>query len=117
MAGIGWAPLGGEWWTWRWCPFELPAWRHAGRLDAWVFAGWIGIWSDAAYFSCSEQQNKPARHLTQPARSGGPVDFPRQAPREVRGGLLTSKCCHSRTRNRPERKCSGGAAIPHVPHA
>ena len=19
MAGIGWAPLGGEWWTWRWC--------------------------------------------------------------------------------------------------
>jgi hypothetical protein len=20
MAGIGWAPLGGEWWTWRWCP-------------------------------------------------------------------------------------------------
>jgi hypothetical protein len=19
MAGIGWAPLGGEWWTWQWC--------------------------------------------------------------------------------------------------
>jgi hypothetical protein len=32
MAGIGWAPLGGEWWTWRWCiwsasPAVFLAWR------------------------------------------------------------------------------------------
>jgi hypothetical protein len=25
MAGIGWAPLGGEWWTWQWCEPILPA--------------------------------------------------------------------------------------------
>jgi hypothetical protein len=31
MAGIGWPPLGGEWWTWQWCvtfwpsrPLRLP---------------------------------------------------------------------------------------------
>jgi hypothetical protein len=24
MAGIGWAPLGGEWWTWRWCVLPAP---------------------------------------------------------------------------------------------
>jgi hypothetical protein len=30
MAGIGWAPLGGEWWTWRWCHLVLPA-VHCGE--------------------------------------------------------------------------------------
>jgi hypothetical protein len=29
MAGIGWAPLGGEWWTWRWC-IMLPLGGHCG---------------------------------------------------------------------------------------
>ena len=45
MAGIGWAPLGGEWWTWRWCVAAAMRWRqwapaegaggvpqHGGRL-------------------------------------------------------------------------------------
>jgi hypothetical protein len=30
MAGIGWAPLGGEWWTWQWCFHLLP--RRPERL-------------------------------------------------------------------------------------
>jgi hypothetical protein len=34
MAGIGWAPLGGEWWTWRWCSPKLPArLGNGGRGD------------------------------------------------------------------------------------
>jgi hypothetical protein len=27
MAGIGWAPLGGEWWTWQWCE-DMHSIRH-----------------------------------------------------------------------------------------
>jgi hypothetical protein len=30
MAGIGWAPLGGEWWTWRWCWNYCPAVQGLG---------------------------------------------------------------------------------------
>jgi hypothetical protein len=34
MAGIGWAPLGGEWWTWRWCPLLTPDTAHFGLFGA-----------------------------------------------------------------------------------
>jgi hypothetical protein len=45
MAGIGWAPLGGEWWTWQWClpnrPSAQPALpqRGAASRKACIIAG------------------------------------------------------------------------------
>jgi hypothetical protein len=32
MAGIGWAPLGGEWWTWQWCVEDEQA-KPAGERN------------------------------------------------------------------------------------
>jgi hypothetical protein len=35
MAGIGWAPLGGEWWTWQWCqPVSTAQHAHLPALCA-----------------------------------------------------------------------------------
>jgi hypothetical protein len=31
MAGIGWAPLGGEWWTWQWC-VSIGVWARLLRI-------------------------------------------------------------------------------------
>jgi hypothetical protein len=48
MAGIGWAPLGGEWWTWQWC------WAMAARWQP-TLPPWAA--------SCSSASAPPSRTL------------------------------------------------------